>query len=91
MKDRIAKDKGFFGKENLRKVVPGSTPRNTKKGTMRPLVLSCCMEAKRSYLSFYFGVVANYRKAVERYRRGDFSVEFPPGTFRPHGMCLCPT
>ena len=89
VKDRLVREKGFLGKENLRRVVPGSLPRNTKKGGIRPLVLSCCRETKQSILSWYFGVVTAYRKAVEKYRRGEFHTEFPPGTFRPNGMCIC--
>lgn len=88
IKDRTARKKGFLGKENLRKVIPGSYPLNTKKGGIRPLVLSVCQEAKKQYLSWYFGVVSDFKSAVLQYRSGLLDVEFPPGTFRPPGMCI---
>jgi len=44
---RKAEGKGFIGKEKLKKVVPGSYAKNPKRGSMRPLVISCCYEARK--------------------------------------------
>lgn len=86
--ERVAEGKGFLGPELLEQVEPGSLPFSTKKGGMRPLVLSCCKEARGNFLEQYFGVVAAYRQASLRYRQGEFDAVFPPGTFRPNGMCM---
>ena len=88
VKNRLAEGKGFLGVEALSRVVPGSRPHSTKKGGLRPLVLSQCAEAKQQYLNWYFSIVEAYRRAVERYRRGEFGVCFPEGTFRPPGVCI---
>ncbi len=84
------KDKGkpFFGKENLRRVKPGSLPNHTKRDGIRPLVLTACREIRKQYLDWYFSIVAQYREAVDRYRKGYFNTLFPEGTFRPPGVCL---
>ena len=86
--DRSVRNKGFLGRDKLLRVVPGSYPRNSKKGGMRPLVLSVCREAKNRYLSWYFSVIGEFKSAVAKYRSGEFDVEFPAGTFRPPGMCI---
>lgn len=86
--DRKARKKGFFGRANLLKVIPGSYPQNSKKGGIRPLVLSACQEAKKQYLKLYFDVVSEFKAAVLEYRRGVFDTAFPPGTFRPPGLCV---
>ena len=91
VRKRRAEGKGFLGKEKLKKVVPGTYARNPKRGTMRPLVLSSCPEAKKKVLHWYFSIVAVYKKACERYRNGEFSIEFPPGTYRPPGLCIFET
>lgn len=88
IKERTARKKGFFDKEQLKRVIPGSYPLNTKKGGVRPLVLSLCKEARKRYLDWYFSVVSDFKVAVERYRNGLFSTQFPPGTFRPPGICI---
>lgn len=86
--DRLAQKKGFLGRENLNKVSPGSYPHISKKGGIRPLVLSENGEAKANYLSWYFQIVEDFRSAVRLYRSGSFDVHFPIGTFRPPGMCI---
>ena len=70
-------------KEALRKVVPGSLPRNTKRGTMRPIVLCSCLETKQRVLKWYFAVVAAYLAASRAYRAGQLDVVFPSGTYPP--------
>jgi REP element-mobilizing transposase RayT len=86
VKSRKEAGKSFVGVQILRRVKAGSFPHNTKKGGIRPLVLSFCKEAKAQYLNLYFAIVEDYRKAVEKYFAGDFNVEFPPGTYRPPGL-----
>ena len=87
---RKAEGKGFLGARALKKVVPGSLPTNPKKGGMRPIVLSVCRKAKQEVLNWYFSIVEQYKKASEKYRKGDLTVTFPLGTFRPSGSCFCP-
>jgi len=89
IEDRTARKKGFLGKERLRQVHPGSYPFSSKKGGIRPLVLSACQQAKQQYLNWYFAIVSDFRTAVDNYRKGVFSTEFPQGTFRPPGICFC--
>ena len=86
LKKRQSENKSFLGREALRKVVPGTLPFKTKKGGARPLVLSRCPDAKKRFLDWYFGILSAYKIASEKFRRGDFSVEFPIGTYRPPGV-----
>ena len=88
VKDRTARKKGFFGRENLLKVTPGSYPRNSKRGGIRPLVISVCREARQQYLKLYFDVVSEFKEAALQYRQGFFDTAFPHGTFRPPGLCV---
>jgi len=88
VKDRIARKKGFLGKDNLKKVIPGSYPHSTKKGGIRPLVLSVCRKAKNEYLNWYFSIISEFKKCVEKYRNNEFDIPFPQGTFRPPGTCI---
>lgn len=81
-------DTVFLGAKRLRKVVPGSLPKSSKKGGRRPLVLSTCIHARRAYLDLYFSFVEKYQKASERFRAGEFDVEFPSGMFRPPGNTI---
>ncbi len=77
---------GFPSLESIRSVKPGTRPKTTKKSTrysFRPLILTACKETKKAYLEFYFAVKEAYAEASEKYRNGDRSVVFPPGTFLP--------
>ena len=87
---RYAEGKGFMGAEALKRVIPGSLPANPKKGGMRPIALSACQEAKKEVLRWYFSVVEEYKKASEKYRKGELNTQFPPGTYRPSGTCFSP-
>lgn len=85
--ERKEKGQGFAGAENIAKIKPGSLPRSTKTAeryTKRPLVLTVCLETKRIFLEMYFAIVSAYREASRRYLSGDYSVQFPPGTHKPH-------
>ena len=78
----------FMTKSELRKVKPGSRPKNTKKGGRRPLVLAKCPIARKIYLDWYFSVVNEFKEVSKKYRAGDFTINFPPGTFRPPGIAI---
>ena len=91
VKRRIAEGKGFMGAEALKQIIPGSLPANSKKGGMRPIVLSVCKKAKQEVLTWYFSIVEQYKRASEKYRKGELSVSFPLGTYRPSGSCFCPS
>ena len=84
----LARGHRFLNSAELKKVRPGSLPKNTKKSTRydrRPLVLTSCLETKKHYLSWYFSIYAWYKKASRRYLRGAAKVEFPNGTYKPPG------
>lgn len=85
--ERLQSGKGFLGRQNLLKVPRGSLPRSTKSSTRyshRPRVLCVCPVRRQQYLSWYFTVYADYRRASKSYRKGDLTVHFPPGTYRPY-------
>lgn len=67
----------FLGGKRLRKVVPGSLPKASKKGGRRPLVLSTCIHARRAYLDLYFSFVEKYQEVSKRFRAGEFDLDFP--------------
>ena len=80
----------FRTKTELKRVQPGSLPKKTKKGTRRPLVLSNDSVARKIFLDWYFNIVEQYKEACVKYRQGDFTVLFPPGTYRPPGLAINP-
>ena len=87
VRERLAKGLGFTGTEALRKVVPGSLPKNTKTSTRnhhRPRVLSVCPERRTEYETVYFGDYFKYKVASQAYREGDLDVEFPKGSYKPY-------
>ena len=86
VKKRLSENKSFLGREGLRQVKPGTLPHNTKKGGIRPIVLSRSQEAKKQVLSWYFGVLRAYKIASDKFRKGHFDTEFPQGTYRPPGV-----
>lgn len=84
--DRMSQGKGFAPTDALRSTKPGSKPRSTKtstRNTPRPLCLTLCKEAKERFLGWYFDLLAAFRDASIRFRSGDLTVQFPPGTYRP--------
>lgn len=84
----------FMTKEELRRIKPGSLPVNPKKSTRfnhYPLVLSKRKETKKEYHEYYFAILLKHRKASDAYRAGNWTVEFPPGTYPPpRGMSKHP-
>ena len=65
-----------------------ATGSKSKKGTRRPLVLTKDPEARETYLKWYFKVVEAFKEACAKYRFGDFTILFPPGTYRPPGLAI---
>jgi hypothetical protein len=86
---RTAQGLRFMGPEKLRQVIPGSLPGKTKTSTEnshRPRVLSRDPELRQQTLEWYFARYYAYKKASKRYRSGDVTVEFPPGTYKPFAI-----
>ena len=86
LKIREEKGQAFATREQLLQTIPGAKPRSTKtstRNTNRPLCLTLCSEARKTFLKWYFAFVEDYRAASRKFRDGDFSVIFPEGTYRP--------
>lgn len=86
LKERKEKGLGYASPEQLRKTEPGTKPRTTKtstRHTRRPLCLTLSRAAKERFLTWYFDLLAEYKEASRRFRRGELTVTFPPGTYRP--------
>jgi len=77
--------------EHLRQIHPGSRPKNTKTSTLkshRPRVLSICNVRRAKCKAWYFKQHFEFKDASLRYRRGDLTVIFPPGMFRPPSFTI---
>lgn len=86
LRERAEKGLGYVTREQLLETVPGSKPKTTKtssRHTHRPLCLTLCREARQRFLEWYFELREMYLIASKRFREGDLSVIFPPGTYRP--------
>lgn len=84
--ERQAKGKSFMGKTLLCKQKLGVRPKNTKTSTrfsFRPIILCSYQIARKAFLSFFFDVLSRFKKASEEFRKGNLTVIFPPGTYRP--------
>lgn len=84
--ERKAAGKGFLGPEALKKVRPGTRPRNTKKSTLeskRPRILCVCPIRREKSKDWYFTTLFTYQEASRRYRAGELNMEFPPNMYRP--------
>ncbi|MEZ4755136.1 MAG: transposase [Bdellovibrionota bacterium] len=87
---RVQEGKGFMTQEARKNIKPGTKPKTTKttdRYGFTPFVLCLCKKTKYEYLEQYFLMVARHREASEKYRAGDYTVEFPPGTYRPPAFC----
>lgn len=90
VENRIKSGKGFATREALRKLIPGTKPKTTKTSTRtshRPLVLTRCKETRKQFLDWYFSLLNAYKEISRRFRNGETSIEFPPGTYRPWSYC----
>lgn len=88
--ERKKAGKGFLGQKALKNVKPGARPHITKTSTRtshRPLVLSACQETKQHCLERYFCTLDRYKQASIRYLKGEITVRFPTGTYRPPMLC----
>ena len=80
---------GFAGKEYLKSVVPGTRAKNPKlssRNSFRPRVISVDPIQREEIEAWYFETYFEYKRASRRYRRGDLSAVFPPGTNKPPVM-----
>lgn len=78
--------KPSVGPEKLKLVKAGSLPKKTKKSgpnDHRPRILSICPQRRAMAKGWYFGIYFEYKRASKRYREGNLSVRFPPGTYKP--------
>lgn len=84
---------GFCNREELLRVEPGDYPKDVKKGVgTRPVVLSVSSKVYRELVKWYLKICESYRAVSKKFRGGEFSVEFPKGTYRPPGICcVCST
>lgn len=80
------KDRPCLGAMGLSKIKPGAVPVNTKTSgprDHRPRTLSKNPERHSKGDAWYFGSYFKYKECSKRYRAGDLTVEFPPGTYKP--------
>lgn len=84
----------FMTPKELKAVIPGTlakNPKKSKRNDFRPLITAADKEERTTFLEWYFGVVAQYKKAAAKYLAGDPTVEFPPGTYRPPCVLVPPS
>lgn len=89
VEERRRAGKGFAKPDALKKIKPGATPHRSKRSTRyshRPIVLCLCPKTRSERLENYFTTLGAYRYASSRYVRGDVSVPFPSGTYRPPSL-----
>lgn len=92
VKKRKANGLGFATAKTLRDQTPGAKPGSSKtsnRDTHRPLVLTLCIETKRTFLKWYFELTGMFKTASIKFRAGIFTATFPPGTYRPWSRCAC--
>jgi hypothetical protein len=78
--------KPSLGADRLKKIKPGSRPKNTKTSGLldhRPRVLSKDPERRSLGEQWYFSIYSKYKEASSRYRSGEQDVEFSKGTYKP--------
>ncbi|MBX7144161.1 MAG: transposase [Oligoflexia bacterium] len=87
------KQRPCVGNAKLRLIVPGSRPIQSKTSTIkshRPRVLSKDNQRRAQAKAWYFSIYFEYRISSERYRAGDLTIQFPPGTYKPPAFtCTC--
>jgi hypothetical protein len=83
---KMRRVKRSLGAHKLKQVRPGTRPKKTKRSgprDHRPRILTKSPERRASGNAWYFDRYFEYRRCSKRYREGDFSVEFPKGTYKP--------
>ncbi len=74
------------GPELLKKTEPGAKPKKTKKSgpcDTRPRTYANDLQRRSVGDAWYFNTYFEYKACSKRYRAGDLTVEFPPGTYKP--------
>ena len=71
------------GMKRIEEESPFAKPRHRRKKSPQPLCHAETEAERDTYEAEYRETVKAHRTASAAYRRGDYDVEFPPGTFRP--------
>jgi REP element-mobilizing transposase RayT len=77
-----AKHRKVLGAESLKRAHPHALPRKLKRSP-RPLCHAGTLESWMAYRAEYRGFRIAYAQASEAFRRGEWTVVFPPFSFRP--------
>lgn len=91
VKARRVNGQGFAGRKALSKTIPGSRPYKSKKSTrysINPHALTDDPKVREFCDTQYFLRRSEYTEASKRFRAGDLTVKFPPGTYRPPQMTV---
>ena len=86
VKAREENGEGFMETKTLSKQKAGDAPKHTKisaRDTHRPLALSLSPHALADYLTAYFDICREHKKASLLFLKGHIKTKFPKGTFRP--------
>jgi hypothetical protein len=81
------RERPVLGREAIEAQAPDFRPAGAKKAP-RPLCHAGEAGLRRSFLDTYRAFAAAYRAASERFRRGEWAVDFPPRAFRPSGFAV---
>jgi REP element-mobilizing transposase RayT len=79
---RFAAGGGFLGAEAVLKQIPGSLPQESSR-SRRPHCYSKNSQARREFRLYVIQRRTRYRECSMRFRLGDWTIEFPPHSFRP--------
>ena len=82
-REREVEGRSVVGVPALRRLDPRDRPRDPKKSGRQPLCHSSDPALRSLYERLWRDFLRAYRAASIAYRAGDFSVEFPDGSFRP--------
>ena len=85
--ERIKNNVQVLGAQNLKlqSILKQYTP---KKHGKRMICLASDKKLRVEYITFFKAIVARSNEVYERWKIGDFSVEYPPGLFPPaHPRC----
>ncbi len=72
-----------LGPRGLAALDPRERPRTEKEKTPQPLCHSSTREGRERYKEEWREFLDAYQRASAEYRKGNFAVEFPDGSFRP--------
>jgi REP element-mobilizing transposase RayT len=80
--ERRRQGRGFLGRERVLAQDPFTEPKNPKRSP-RPLCHTSFSGLYFQFREMLRSLTRFYAECSSRYRRGEFSIEFPPFTFRP--------